>query len=34
MIAEAYINGICAGEGGSVYQNIAGDVKEPGAMFL
>ena len=34
MIAEAWINGICAREGGSVYRNIAGDVKGPGDMFL
>jgi hypothetical protein len=34
MIAEAWINGICAREGGSVYRNIAGDVKKPGDMFL
>jgi hypothetical protein len=34
MIAEAYIHGICAREGGSVYRNIAGDVKKPGDMFL
>jgi hypothetical protein len=33
MIAEAYIEGICAREGGSVYRNIAGDVKRPGDMF-
>jgi len=34
MIAESYINGICAREGGSVYRNIVGDVKRPGDMFL
>jgi hypothetical protein len=31
---EAWINGICIREGGSVYRNIAGDVKKPGDMFL
>ena len=34
MLTEAHIKGICLRVGGSVYRNIAGDVKGPRDMFL
>jgi hypothetical protein len=33
MIAEAYLEGICARKGGSIYNLQPGDVRGPGDMF-